>query len=135
MSEPAPPTPTAQAPPSTGAKAVRPDSLPSYNPEAAYPLENIVGRIINYAGASDSYMDPRGPVFFDVKPLPNVPVDTARLIAYNKEMEQAKENEDGLAYSAYNQLLDGAGNSVLPSSANPIVRPMDPSLTQANGMY
>jgi len=122
---------TAPAPvpiaPAQDETAVRADSLPAYNPTAAYPMEGIVGRIINYAGASDSYQDPRGPVFFDVKPLPNVPLETGRLIAYNKEMAQARTNEDGLAYSAYNQLRDASGFSVMPAGTGTKVVPQETS--------
>ena len=102
----------------TTAGAVRPDSLPEYNPLANYPLKDIVGRVINYEGASNSYLDPRGPVFFDVKPLPNVPLSTARYLAYKKEFDQFTTNSDGLGYSTFSQVRDERGHSVQPAGQN-----------------
>ena len=110
--------------------AVRPDSLPQFDPKSMYPLQGIIGRVVNMQGASDSYLDPRGPVFFDVKPLPNVPLETHRFIAYQKEFSQAQDNEDGLGYSAYSQIRDEQGYSVLPEGMTTEVKPKPVSFEQ-----
>ena len=108
----------------TSRGAVRPDSLPEINPTSQYPLQGILGRVINYSGASDSYQDPRGPVIFNVDPGSCGLLQTHRLIAFQKEIDQANDNSDGLGYSAFSQVRDEQGFSVLPAGMNTTVKPM-----------
>ena len=94
----------------SNSSAVRPDNLPAINPVANYPLQGIIGKVINFQGASDQYLDPRGPIFVkNVRPLPNVPLDTSRYLAYQREFQQTQSNLDGSGYSRDLQSVNAEG--------------------------
>mgnify|MGYP001305723219 CR=1 FL=1 len=108
---------------STENKNVRPTSLPEVNPEAMYPRAGIVGRVVG-GGVSGNYLDLRGPVLFDVKPLPNVPLETRRYHDYLAEVEAAKQSREGTGYSPYAQTVDANGFSVYSGPVENL-KPMD----------